>query len=1553
MSIGPRPSNTSPTLSGGSSGGGTGTVTGVTAGDATITVGGTSTAPTVKVTPNTFTSVTTTNVPSTNYEVPYWSQTLGQMVWQPDKVFDVRTYYGASDTDWAPAMRRAVTAAAAYMATTGNGAVVQMPTGRLNLTTPEVTANQPTFQAWGNLGIGIPCNLTSRLTIRGQGQGATTLALSSTVISAFYIAQNGANIHATYSSGATTVVATSIPQGTAKIGDMLVGVTATGVPGGTLIGPGSTVDGNGNITVGGTINLVNATTGAAVTTTSSGSSLGLVTIRANSNGLNTYGDVVQNVSFEDFDLDDNGATGYGHSLFGNAPSSTSSPQYYLSYQSLRFRRMTMYGYPYDPTQVTTVKGGIQIGGNHPINDQASQWATFTKDILFEDLELRDVHKGLEACSYVVSGGNGALTHKYTKIIFNRCSVDHTYSHGRPATTLEQTSFYVCAAGYGDDLTMNDCYSKGVGDDALEIGAMQRVLINRFHSVDPWFEGIMFRHSRDPIDYRSQEIIVNDSIFEATSTLAGAGGTPQTSPIAFDIDSSANSLGESTVGMGRFVFNNCTYRLQGFSYTGLTFGSGPRANNAIGWNFYGPIQSVEMNNCKFHLLDFSYNTASSVDLVGVVSNLTPAILNPTINTTSTAQTSPAIHKITNFEMVVDGGGATSTGTMFIDGLWTVGNGIIGVDGFEFRLSNMTSSLIAPSLLQINRGGNYGVQRFRRIRGVNYGTGSDTRYGVRIYSTGTIVQNAGYNSRILIEDSDTSWSSGSSGSTSYDIDTTNAPTNIGSILVLRDNKYSLAGGPIKNNLAGVTASSTIQITTEYLGVTGAAANTQTLPLVVTTPINRVLTIADEGANAATNNITILCAGANTFTDGTTSKVINTNNGFYQVQTNGLFWEVVGSGVGYAGLASPAFTGTPTAPTAAFNTNTTQLATTAFVLGQASGAAPVIDGTATIGTSTAFARADHVHPSDTTRATLASPTFTGVPAGPTATASTNTTQLATTAFVLAQASSAAPNMDGTQATGTSLFYARADHVHASDTSRAALASPTFTGVPAGPTATAGTNTTQFATTAFVTAAVSASTTGVSSYNTRTGAVVPASGDYTVAQVTGAAPLASPTFTGTPASVTAAVDTNTTEIATTAFVLAQVSATVPVIDGTASVGSGTRFALSNHVHPTDTTRAALAGPTFTGVPAAPTAAVSTNTTQVATTAFVVGQVGTATPIIDGTAAVGTSLLYARQDHVHGSDTTKANLASPTFTGTPLSTTAAVGTNTTQVATTAFVIAQAATATPIIDGTAVVGTSTTFARADHVHPTDTSRAALASPTFTGTPAAPTATAGTNTTQVATTAFVAASYAPLASPALTGTPTAPTPAAADNSTNVATTAFVIAQEATPNMDARYAAWGLKGHPFPIEAAAASTPALTSGRLEGSLLSLKQGMTVTGLVVALATLPSGLTGLYAALYSLSGTLLTSGTNNLSSTGLTATGLQTLAFNSSGTYTIPSDGCYYSTILAVGTTGPVLQRSSNDAYYYAIPGSSGVTLYIAKTGLTTPPSTLSGDFGESAPYWLAVY
>jgi hypothetical protein len=71
-------------------------------------------------------------------------------------------------------------------------------------------------------------------------------------------------------------------------------------------------------------------------------------------------------------------------------------------------------------------------------------------------------------------------------------------------------------------------------------------------------------------------------------------------------------------------------------------------------------------------------------------------------------------------------------------------------------------------------------------------------------------------------------------------------------------------------------------------------------------------------------------------------------------------------------------------------------------------------------------------------------------------------------------------------------------------------------------------------------------------------------------------------------------------------------------------------------------------------------------------------------------------------------------------------------------------TTTPAMDGTATIGSTGKWADGGHIHPTDTSRAPLASPAFTGTPSMPTGTtgvtqtAGDSSTKLATTAFVSA-----------------------------------------------------------------------------------------------------------------------------------------------------------------------------------------------------------------------
>jgi len=72
-------------------------------------------------------------------------------------------------------------------------------------------------------------------------------------------------------------------------------------------------------------------------------------------------------------------------------------------------------------------------------------------------------------------------------------------------------------------------------------------------------------------------------------------------------------------------------------------------------------------------------------------------------------------------------------------------------------------------------------------------------------------------------------------------------------------------------------------------------------------------------------------------------------------------------------------------------------------------------------------------------------------------------------------------------------------------------------------------------------------------------------------------------------------------------------------------------------------------------------------------------------------------------------------------------------------------------------------------------KAALASPTFTGVPLAPTAAAGTNNTQIATTAFTKTAIDNAkVDTVLTGVPTAPTASVGTNTTQIATTQFVQA-----------------------------------------------------------------------------------------------------------------------------------------------------------------------------------
>lgn len=348
--------------------------------------------------------------------------------------------------------------------------------------------------------------------------------------------------------------------------------------------------------------------------------------------------------------------------------------------------------------------------------------------------------------------------------------------------------------------------------------------------------------------------------------------------------------------------------------------------------------------------------------------------------------------------------------------------------------------------------------------------------------------------------------------------------------------------------------------------------------------------------------------------------------------------------------------------------------------------------------------------------------------------------------------------------------------------IASPVFTGNPQAPTPALTDSDTSIATTGFTNTIVGQLRANVAA---------------NVATLTDAinlrANIANPVFTGVPLAPTAAVETASTQIATTAFVTRAVE----------NLNVATTAVM--------VTKAPLLSPALTGVPTAPTASYLQNTTQIATTAFVQAVATNLNTVLTANAAVQGAAIALR-----------ATIASPAFTGTPTAPTPTGQDSSSRIATTAFTMGEisrlntsvqtildlkANLNSPTLTGDprsvspeypiepadytkiATAGLVEQVRRAvvanvnagsDAIYTAINLKADKASPVFTGTPLSVTPPPADNTTKIATTAYVqtelqALTYlAPKASPALTGLPTAPTQPAGTNNTLIATTAFVQA-----------------------------------------------------------------------------------------------------------------------------------------------------------------------------------
>jgi hypothetical protein len=320
-----------------------------------------------------------------------------------------------------------------------------------------------------------------------------------------------------------------------------------------------------------------------------------------------------------------------------------------------------------------------------------------------------------------------------------------------------------------------------------------------------------------------------------------------------------------------------------------------------------------------------------------------------------------------------------------------------------------------------------------------------------------------------------------------------------------------------------------------------------------------------------------------------------------------------VGGALLASPIFTGNPTAPTPALHDNDTSLATTAYVQGEL--AALPAAAVTSFNTRTGAIVLTTGDITGAGGAPIASPTLTGTPAAPTQAPGSNSTALATTQFVTAAIAALGIGVASFNGrTGAVVLIAN----DVSSVGGAMTVSPAFSGNPTAPTPAPGNNTQSLATTAFVQAAISGTTAGVTSFNSRTGAVTLTLGDVTGV---GGAPLASPGLTGVPTAPTAAQTSNDTTLATTAYVRAALAAAP---GGVSSWNSRTGAVTLQAADVSAVGGALLNNPAFTGLPTAPTVATADNSTSLATTAWVVNKLATAGGVNSFNGRAGTVTLNA-----------------------------------------------------------------------------------------------------------------------------------------------------------------------------------------------------------------------------------------------------------------------------------------------------------------------------------------
>ncbi|WP_459749856.1 tail fiber protein [Pseudomonas sp. 3A(2025)] len=578
-------------------------------------------------------------------------------------------------------------------------------------------------------------------------------------------------------------------------------------------------------------------------------------------------------------------------------------------------------------------------------------------------------------------------------------------------------------------------------------------------------------------------------------------------------------------------------------------------------------------------------------------------------------------------------------------------------------------------------------------------------------------------------------------------------------------------ITDNDTSIATTAFVQALLASLGIAPGSTNSNTLA--AGTDLNTVLTYGVYAQPLVANATLLLnypkaTAGTLTVKRGSGTFV---NQQYHEYNTGQVWTRSIHNGaaspwVQSASVESPALSGTPTAPTAAVGTDSSQLATMAALLqgmaafGVGAQVAPLISDLDTLAKG-------GLYRANSDAANLPFPSSSAV-------------------LHLTYSNAAAVQIVGvfSSTANARLFWrGSSSSVWSSWREVGKLDSPALTGTPTAPTADVGTNTSQLATTAHVRATLASIGLG-------------ATGEVTVLANLDATTTESGFYKSNSTATTGTFPVGVSSFAHilveryNAGALKQTFTPVGNVTGAGTVW--TRVCTTSTGWSDWQCSANLNSPALTGTPTAPTAVTGTSNTQLATTAFVQAAVAALVGSAPSTLNQLSELAAALGNDANFSTTIlsqlsgKAPLVSPALNGTPTAPTAAVGTSTTQLATTAFVqtllssvglgnkapnvadlnvlrgacfFGFSATAAGAVPGTGydaigwqveAAGQRTQFAVSVHGtlwFRTDDSNdysgftewASLAlsdSPTFTGVPKAPTPAVGDSGTAIATTSFV-------------------------------------------------------------------------------------------------------------------------------------------------------------------------------------------------------------------------